>query len=66
MPTKHKQRNLTLTAEEDETFRREAAEAKTSVSNLLRRKLGLSEIKRGATEKNKRNPFGRSGKPSDG
>jgi hypothetical protein len=52
MPTKHKQAKITLTSEEEERFAAEAAEKELTLSNLLRKKLKLPALERGARKGN--------------
>lgn len=52
MPTQHKQAKITLTAEEHERFSREAAGQ--SLSNYLRKRLGLPALAVGAEKGNQR------------
>ncbi|MDQ3180265.1 MAG: hypothetical protein M3Q33_07070 [Acidobacteriota bacterium] len=59
MPANKTRTLITLTPDELETLRREAAENKKSLNNYLRVKIGLPELKRGAEIGNKRNPHGR-------
>ena len=63
MPTKKPRTLITLTPDELDTLRREAAENNKTLNNVFRVKIGLPELKRGGKVGNKGNRFGRSGKP---
>ena len=62
MPTNKSRTLITLTPEELDALRREAAKNGKSLNNLLRVKIGLPELKRGATISQNRNKYGRKGK----
>jgi len=62
MPTNKSRTLITLTLEELTSLKREAAENGKSLNNLLRVKIGLPELKRGATILQNRNKHGRKGK----
>ncbi len=60
MPTNKTRTLITLTLDELENLRREAAEKETSLNNSLRSKIGLPELKHGGKrEKKKEKPHGR-------
>lgn len=52
MPTKHRQAKITLTIEEEGRFAAEASEKELTLSNLLRKKLKLPTLERGARKGN--------------
>lgn len=65
MPPKIPQRKFSITDEEYEAKREEAATQGLSFSNFVRKKLKLKPLHHGAEKQNKRNPFGRAGKKEE-
>lgn len=53
MPTKHRQAKITLTIEEEGRLTIEAAEKGLTLSNLLRTRLNLPTLERGARKGNR-------------
>lgn len=65
MPPKTPRFVFMLLPEERERLRQQADAKGLSLSNFIRKRLGLKPLHHGAEKQNKRNPFGRAGKKEE-